>query len=1081
MKGFRFDEKYLSQIPALQQLINLGFEYLTPVQALAGRQGRLGNVLLEEILRNQLKAINRINYKGQEYLFSEENVQSAIQKLKNVKWDGLQKTNEATYDLLTLGTALEQSIEGDSKSYTLRYIDWREWRNNAFHVTAEFSVERARSTDTVRPDIVLFVNGIPFVVIECKSPKIEVEQAISQSIRNQQDDYIPKLFPYVQLVMGINKNAAMYATAGTGRKFWSTWHELRDKEKDVAAPIHRALKSEGKDLLFSGDFSSARKFFDALETEGKREVTQQDRAIHSLCRPERLLELAYRFVIFDGGIKKIARYQQYFVIKSALERIRQFEALEGQRGERRKGGIIWHTQGSGKSLTMIWLARNLALDPDIANPRIVLVTDRVDLDTQLGNTFAACGLEPQQAKTGQDLLDLVSGKKVAIITTLIHKFDKALKKRKLWDQSPNIFMLVDESHRTNFGIFSSRMRQMFPNACYLGFTGTPLMKKEKNNFVKFGGLIEPHYSMLQAVKDRQVVPLLYEGRHVDMTQNKDVIDLWFERHTQGLTDKQKADLKRKYARAEMLNKAERVIYMRAFDISEHYRATWQDTPYKAQLVAQDKASALKYHEFLTELGWVTSEVIISPPDKREGYEEVDEEPKEEVIQFWKKMMKRYGSEEEYMKQIINQFRNGDKPEILIVVKKLITGFDAPRNTVMYLCATLKEHTLLQAIARVNRLYEDETLATEKEFGYIVDYASILGELDQALTMYSDAGLEDFDEADLEGTLTSILEQIAKLPQVYSDLWDLFKEVKNEHDEEAYELLLGDAVLREEFYRRLADYSRILAMAFSTEQFIMNTPDAKIAQYRIDLKRFHNLRAAVKLRYAEAIDYRDYEPKIKKLLDTHIEANEVIRFNEPVNIFDDRVFDVVKEQQGVYSTRTTGATADAIAHATRKVITEKMEEDPAFYEKFSKLIQQAIDDFRAKRLSDLAYLKRVTEIRNKVVSREHDDVPKELKGNDDAQALYGVIKRFFGGKELDAKTCEEVSSDTTLAVLKVVKENRKVQFWDDDDAKNRVIDDIDDFLYDELRGGRGIKLTTEEMDELIEDMMQLARSRRLLEK
>ncbi|MDP2798541.1 MAG: type I restriction endonuclease, partial [Deltaproteobacteria bacterium] len=221
MKSFRFNEKYLSQIPALQQLINLGYEYLTPEQALAERQGKFGNVLLEEILRNQLKAINRIHYRGQEYLFSEENIQSAIQKIKNVKWDGQQKTNEAVYDLLTLGTALEQSVEGDSKSFTLRYIDWGDWKNNVFDVTAEFSVERTRSDKTARPDIVLFVNGIPFAVIECKSPKVEVAQAVSQSIRNQQDEYIPRLFAYVQLVMGVNKNAAMYATAGTARKFWS--------------------------------------------------------------------------------------------------------------------------------------------------------------------------------------------------------------------------------------------------------------------------------------------------------------------------------------------------------------------------------------------------------------------------------------------------------------------------------------------------------------------------------------------------------------------------------------------------------------------------------------------------------------------------------------------------------------------------------------------------------------------------------------------------------------------------------------------------------------------------------------------
>lgn len=1071
MRGFRFNEKYLSQIPALQQLINLGFKYLTPERAVAGRQGKIGSVLLEEILREQLKAINRIQYRGKEYLFSEENLQSAIQKLKNVKWDGPQKTNEAVYDLLTLGTAMEQSIEGDSKSFTLRYIDWHNWRNNIFHVTAEFSVERTRSEETTRPDIVLFVNGIPFAVIECKSPKIELEQAVSQCIRNQQDEYIPKLFVYIQLVMGLNKNAAIYATAGTARKFWSLWQELEDKEKDVQASITTRLPPEVRDTLFSGDFAIARNFFNALEMEGERHVTEQDKTIFSLCRPERLLELAYRFIVFDGGIKKIARYQQYFVVKSTLARVKQFDAQE-----RRKGGIIWHTQGSGKSLTMIWLARNLALDQEIPNPRIVLVTDRVDLDRQLGNTFAACGLDKRRAKTGRDLLELVSEKKAAIVTTLIHKFDKALNVKKYQDESIDIFMLVDEAHRTQFKNLNARMRQMFPKACYLGFTGTPLMKKEKNNFIKFGGLIEPHYSIKQAVKDKAVVPLLYEGRYVEMEQNKGAIDLWFERHTQGLSEKQKADLKKKYARAEMLNKADKVIYMRAFDISEHYRQNWQNTPFRAQLVAPSKLAGLRYHQFLDEFGHVTSEVVISPPDSREGFEEVGAGPADEVVQFWQKMMKRFGSEEEYNKQIVGQFLYGDDPEILIVVDKLLTGFDAPRNTVMYLCRTLREHTLLQAIARVNRLYEDETLGAVKEFGYIVDHASILGELDRALTMYADAGLEDFDEEDLEGTLTSIHQEVAKLPQRYSDLWDLFKEVRNCYDEEAYELLLADAVLREEFYQRLADFSNILAMAFSTEQFVMDTPDGKLAQYKNDLKRFHNLKAAVKLRYAESIDYRDYEPKIKKLLDTHIQANEVVQLNEPVNIFDEKMFGLVKEKQEVYAVKSTAARADAIAHATKKAITEKMEEDPAFYEKFSKLIQQAIDEYRAKRISDLEYLKKVTEIRHKIVTREHEDVPAKLDRNEDAQAFYGVLKPFFDACQLDTLSSEEVSADASLAIQAILKRNWKVHFWDDADAQKRAVNDIDDFLYDEIKGVRGIALSTEQMDEIIERSIQLARHR-----
>ncbi|MGV8078918.1 MAG: type I restriction endonuclease subunit R [Syntrophales bacterium] len=1063
MNGFRFNEEYLSQIPALQVLMNLGFTYLKPEEALRERQGKTGQVILEGILRERLKEINRIQYRGGEYLFSEENIQSAIQKLRNVKYDGLLKTNEEVYDLITLGTALEQSIEGDSRSFNLQYIDWRNGGRNAFHVTAEFSVERSRSTETVRPDIVLFVNGIPLAVIECKSPKIGVEQAVSQCIRNQGDEFIPRLFTFVQLVLGIDKNKARFATAGTAAKFWSAWKELRDREEDMASVVRTPLSADQKKRLFSGEFAPLRSFFDSLEAEGERLVTEQDRALFSLCRPERLLELAFRFTIFDGGIKKIARYQQYFVVKSALERVRQRNG-----NGRRKGGIIWHSQGSGKSLTMVMLVRNLALDPGLVNPRIVLVTDREDLDRQLKNTFAACGLDPSRATSGRGLLELVAEKRAAIVTTLIQKFDKALNVRKFQDESPDIFMLVDESHRTNYGSLAVRMRQMFPNACYIGFTGTPLMKKEKNSYRKFGGLIEPHYPINVAVEDEAVVPLLYEGRHVEMVQNKEAIDRWFERHTQGLTKEQQADLKRKYARTEMLNRAERVIYMRAFDISEHFRETWQGTGFKAQLVAPSKAAALKYQEHLEEIGYVTSEVVISAPDAREGYEETEEEPTDEVVRFWKKMMKRYGSEEEYNKQIVNQFKFGSTPEILIVVHKLLTGFDAPRNTVIYLCRELKEHTLLQAVARVNRICEG------KEYGFVVDYVGLLGELDKALTMYS--ALEGFDEEDLAGALSAAAAEVEKLPQRYSDLWDLFKEVKNRYDEEAYEVLLADEALRQEFYQRLAEYARTMGIALSTEAFVMAAEDETLRRYKEDLRRFQNLMAAVRLRYAETVDYRDYETKIKKLLDTHIQAYEVTRLNEPVNIFDEGMFNQVKEERGIYGGKSTGAQADIIAHATKRVITEKMDEDPAFYEAFSKLIQRAIEDFRAKRINDLEYLNRVTEIRHKVVRRQHDDLPARLEGKEDAAAYFGIIKPLFGELVPDAGACDDVAADVALAVREILNRHGKIQFWDDYDAQNRAMNDIDDYLFDEIREKRGINLTEERMDEIIGRAMQVARSR-----
>ena len=1069
MKPFQINEKHLSQIPALQLLMGLGFEFLTPAEALRERQDRTSNVLLENILRNQLKEINRIRYKGSEYLFSEENVQSAIQKLKNIKYDGLLKTNEAIYDLITLGTALEQAIEGDSKSFNMNYIDWPLSENspgrNKFHVTVEYSVERSRSTETARPDIVLFVNGIPFCVIECKAPQVEVEQAVSQSIRNQNDDYIPKLFIYSQMVLALNKNSAMYATTGTAAKFWGVW-------KESFSNVQRSMINELVKTPLPDDAES--KICKSLNTEKcslnhERIPTTQDEALFSLCRPERLLELAWKFTVFDGGTKKVARYQQYFVIKSTLNRIKHSDRINS-----RKGGVIWHTQGSGKSLTMVMLARNLALDPEILNPRIVLVTDRADLDKQLGNTFAACDLEANRATSGRNLLELAAEKKLGIITTLIHKFDKAYAVKKYQDESPDIFILVDESHRTQFGSFSARMRQMFPHACYLGFTGTPLLKKEKNHFTKFGELVEPHYSITQAVEDGAVVPLLYEGRHVEMTQNREAVDLWFERHTQGLTREQQADLKRKYARAEMLNKADQVIYMRAFDISEHFRSNWQKTGFKAQLVAPNKASALKYNAYLNEIGFVSSEVVISPPDMREGYEETDDETTDEVVKFWQKMMKRYGSEEKYTKQLINQFKHGSEPEILIVVDKLLTGFDAPRNAVLYLCRVLREHTLLQAIARVNRLYEG------KEFGFIVDYASVLGELDKALTMYS--AFEGFDESDLVGTLTSINSEIEKLPSRYSDLWDLFKTVKHSYDEEAYEVLLADDKLREEFYDCLSEFGKTLGIALSSEKFLTETDEKTLSRYKADLQKFQSLKASVKLRYAEAIDYRDYEPKIKKLLDTHIQANEVVQLNEPVNIFDDKMFNQVKEEQGVYQTKkTTASKADTIAHATKKVITEKMDEDPAFYEKFSKLIQQAIEDFRAKRISDLDYLNKVVDIRNKVVGKVHDDIPDKLSGNEDAMAYFGVLKHFLEAYskqtgELGEEDLESATADTVIAIHGILEKHKKVHFWDDEDVQKQVVNEIDDYLYDELKTERGIELSLDQMDNIIENVLQVAKNR-----
>jgi type I restriction enzyme, R subunit len=341
-------------------------------------------------------------------------------------------------------------------------------------------------------------------------------------------------------------------------------------------------------------------------------------------------------------------------------------------------------------------------------------------------------MEPVRARSGAHLLELIADKK-PLITTIINKFSSALSGSGFRDEDADIFVLVDESHRTQtgryggYGDFAKKMRRMLPTACYLGFTGTPLLKNEKNTLNTFGGLIHK-YTIDEAVADEAVVPLLYEGRLVEQQVAGKVIDKWFEKITQGLTPQQEADLKHKFSRMDALSKTGQAIRAKAFDISEHFRQYWQGTGCKAQLVAPNKASAVRYKQVLDEIGHVASEIIISAPDDNEGNEEVDKESKDLVRKFWDQMMKRFNnSEEEYNRQIIENFKGSGDPEILIVVSKLLTGFDAPRNTVLYVCKRLKEHGLLQAVARVNRLFEDE--GNEKEFGFIIDYEGLLGELD----------------------------------------------------------------------------------------------------------------------------------------------------------------------------------------------------------------------------------------------------------------------------------------------------------------------------------------------------------------
>jgi len=1021
-----FLEDHISQIPALQLLQNLGYTYLRQQEVSLERKGRLANVLLEGILETQIRKLNRINFRGREHDFSDVNIKAAIQALRDAPFDGLIRTNERIYDLLLLGKSFEHTVDGDTKSFTLNYIDWKHPENNVFHVADEFEVNQSDGHQTRRPDLALFVNGIPFVVIECKRPDLKdsLDEAISQQLRNQNSEYIPRLFIYSQLLLAMNKNEAKYATTGTAKEFWSEWRERADISGEASRVINQPLTGQQKDRLFADRYAYARKHFDELEME-ERLVTEQDKTIYCLCRPERLIELARRFIVFDAGEKKIARYQQYFAVKKTLAKVSGVGA-DG----RRTGGVIWHTQGSGKSLTMVMLAKSIALEESITDPRIVLVTDRVDLDDQIWGTFLSCGKEPVKAKTGRHLFELLSINKATIITTVIDKFETAVKAQGTPNLSNNIFVLVDESHRSQYGEANARMQKALPNACYIGFTGTPLKKKDKNTAAKFGGLIDS-YPIDQAVKDKAVVPLLYEGRHVLQEVDQKAIDTWFERVTKPLTAEQRHELKRRMSSHTQLNKADQKIYLTAWDISEHFRRNWQGTPFKAQLAADSKLSALKFKEYLDEFAQVSSEVLISGPDTREGNEAFERAGEEEVQTFWKQVMEKYRSEKEYNRALIDSFKNGDRPEIIIVVDKLLTGFDAPRNTVLYLAKSLKEHGLLQAIARVNRLYEG------KEFGYIIDYYGVLGELNEALKTYS--ALSEFDREDLEMALTDISEEIAKLPQKHSELWDIFKEIRNRKDEEAYERLLSEQDRRELFYARLSAFSRTMSVAFSSSKFINETPEDRLERYKSDLAFFQKLRVSVKQRYADGIDFREYEAKVQKLINAHVTSSEVAQITPQVNIFDREKF-----QAEVDKLQSPASKADTIAHRTKKTITEKMEEDPFFYRRFSKILEDVIEAWRDRRISDAEYLNKVIEIMNAVRERKGDDLPPELMDQDIAKAFYGVVNDVFGRAQSTTPDIRKIATEAALEIDRIIEECIVVDWLSNLDVQNEIRNRIDDF-------------------------------------
>ncbi|WP_449240991.1 type I restriction endonuclease subunit R [Desulfoscipio gibsoniae] len=1027
-----FDERPESQDRAIEVLEKLGYQYIPRSQAEALR-GRLSNVLFPEVLREFLQRQSFV-YRGRQMPFSDRSIGKAINDIDVPLVSGLMSASKTIYDLLLSGNSYgEDLFDGDRQSFDLKFIDWEQPENNIWQVTDEFSVERPNGK-YVRPDIVLLVNGIPLVMMECKKSSIDVDKGVAQNIRNWQPDYIPQLFKYIQIVMAMNPNTVKYGTCGTPTEHFNIW---REKNYEWQQEKCNKVSPDGR-------------------------VTEQDRTIVSMLSRDRLPELIRHFILYDNNVKKIARYQQFFGIQAAMKRIK------GEDGKGTRNGVIWHTQGSGKSLTMVMLVKKIIADPDIREPRFILVNDRVNLDKQLRDNFAKTQLSPARAKTGKGLIALLNNNGETIITTLIHKFDAAAK-RKVKIKGDNIFLLVDESHRTHSGELHDFMLDVLPNAVKIGFTGTPLLKKHKfNTYTQFGPLIDS-YPIIRAVEDGVIVPLVYEGRIIPQDVTSDKIDDYLKYIIAPLNRERQEDMKRRWSRFLPLARTRQRVDMVAFDIHEHFMRFAKPKGFKAMIAASSRSTAIELHKSIKKLGGVKTAVVISPENVKED-DELTSENKEIINAFFKAEVEPlFGSNyEEYYDWAKNSFIGGDDVDVLIVKDMLLTGFDAPVAAVLYVDKPMREHSLLQAVARVNRVYHG------KDFGLIVDYWGIFSKLNTAMDMYADekSGMDGYEQADIESAILGAGDQKLKLAKAYQELWLIFEGKDfDRNSSEGWQSVLADDDLRKIFYQRLSVFSRLIDLAMGSYALFAAVGYDRIQKYKQDLFHFQKLRGAVLLRYNEKVDFSKYEDGIRSLLNNFVLSKPSQIIVEPVSIHD---AEGMKEQLEKLDSKA--AKGDAIRTRMGKELETCRYDDPLLYKRFSEQVKETLEEYTVSR-NDGAYFFKMEKIADDFVrGYTGHHYPVCIDNDSDAKGFYGTIQGIIAEAVNEVPPeMDEAMGQLAIEVKKAVSSRAKVD-WRNNVAVHKDMEQaLDDLIWD-FTEKYNVKLPIEKIDLILEGLKKTAISR-----
>ncbi|MCH4610151.1 type I restriction endonuclease subunit R [Helicobacter pylori] len=935
----------------------------------------MGYAYLGDLTKSDNENINKESLKA--WLFKN-------QKINDERWhkieheihkalkNDLYEANQKFYDLLIYG--VRTKISQNEPYQTSWLIDWKDVSKNEFSVAEEVSV---KGPNTKRPDIVLYINGIALGVLELKKSSVSVESGIRQNLDNQKKEFIRDFFKTIQLVMAGNESQGLrYGVIETKEKHYLSWKE-EGVQKNLFETIECFLKKE------------------------------------------RFLEFIHDFLIFDKGQKKCARFHQYFAIKKTQEFITK----------RKEGGIIWHTQGSGKSLTMVWLTKWLR--GNIKQPRILIVTDRRELDAQIQGVFEGIGEPIYRADSKKDLLGALFENKQSLVGSLVHKFDdndlEDLKKQPVLKEW---IVLVDECHRTHGGKLHNAMKSLLPNAIFIAFSGTPLLKQDKKTSQEVFGDYIHCYKFNEAVSDKVVLDLNYEARSVDQyVSSPEKLDEYFELKTQNLNDAAKTELKKKWVNLQKVfstkDRLEHIVQDIVLDMAKLPRL--KNEKGNAMLVAGSVYNACRYFELFLETELKDKVAVITSYEpniadlKDCGSDESEESYK---YRTYCKMLQNFFNEKdekkalnktkEFEEEVKKRFINEPaRMKLLIVVDKLLTGFDAPSLTYLYIDAKMKDHKLFQAVCRVNRLDSED-----KDFGSIIDYSDLFDSLQEAHSDYTNGAFENYEREDIQGLISDKAQKIKKKLEEARDqlrsLCESVKEPKDERDYIAYFCgsdLEKNAQKRRLFYQLVGAFLRMFVELNNLEKPVYSKEEMqKIKQ---EAEFYRHLQKMIGLNSGDSVDLKSYSEDMRRILDAYIKATDsktLIKIEDQglcevlaqmdINDFNKELSQAFKNESSM---------AECIANNTKKRIIEKEASDPKYYEKLSSLLNDLINQFREKKLTYSEYLQQIQNLAKQVIHKEDKNYPTKINTNalktlydnlDENEALALEIDKCIRGNKRD---------------------------------------------------------------------------------